>query len=180
MKEAVCFSFLSLFVPQLNLHKIDSEDGWKSLLWAQTTWAQRDLRKLHLHQNCVLLSFSSTDYRFLGFFFSISIALYFHVHVSLCMCGTYLGGCTGRRTPSWHCMGVNWSGRADRVTRTRFRGRSGGSVAAIPPHPPVPPSRSPSAACLGCQHRSSPATHLAPYGGKRHVRHRLTQHLFDI
>lgn len=135
------------------------------------------MQKLHLHQDCVLFSFPSTDHWFLGFFFSISTA---RVHVSLCVCGAYLGGCIGRHTPSLHYMGVSWSGRADRVTRTRFRGRSGGTVAAIPPHPPVPPSRSPSAACLGCRHHSSPATHLAPYNGNRHVRHRLTRHLFDI
>ncbi len=179
MKEAACFSFLRLFVPRLHLHKIDSEEDWSSLLFPQTTKAQGDLgRKLHLHWICAsVLTFFL--WLWVSRHLNCSTCLCARVSVSVWMYGAYLGGCTGRHRPAWHCMGANWSGRADRGTRTRFRGRSG-NEAAGPPLPPVPLSRSPSAACLEGRHHSSPATHLAPWGRNRQARHKLTQRLLDI
>lgn len=103
-----------------------------------------------------------------------SIILCACVSVSVWMYGAYLGGCTGRHRLAWRCRDVNWSDHADRGRHTRFRGRSGNEVAG-PPLPPVPLSRSPSAACLGSQHPSSPATRLSPWGRNRQVRHKLTQ-----
>lgn len=178
MKEAVCFSYLRLSVLHLHLHNIHSEEGWNYLLFAQTTKEQRGLGKLHLHQICAPVFI---------FFLWLQASGRLNYHIFSCACvsvsvwtyGAHLGDCTGRRRPAWHCIGVSWSGRADRGTRTRFRGRWE-SEAAGPPLPPVPLSRSPSAACPESQRHSSPATRLAPWGGNRQARHRLTLRLLDI
>lgn len=83
MKEAVCFSFLRLFVPQLNLHKIDSEEGWNYLPFAQTTEEQRDLRRLHLYWNCTSgFSFYCSDYGFQGIWTASYFCVDVHVSVS--------------------------------------------------------------------------------------------------